>query len=172
MSDLIIRTTLEADLPEITEIYAAEVLHHVATFEEVPPTTAEMTERWRTILGQGYPHRVAVLDGRVLGYAYASVYRTRPAYRHTVEGSIYLAPDARGRGVGKALLADLLRECEAGPWQQMVAVIGDSANAASIGLHKSQGFRMVGTLEAVGFKHGRWVDTVLMQRALTPAAQE
>jgi L-amino acid N-acyltransferase YncA len=160
------RDTEPADLAAITAIYGAEVTHGLASFEEVAPDLAEMTRRWRGLTGEGYPHRVCTDGDRVLGYAYASAYRPRPAYRRSVESTIYLAADARGQGIGRRLLADLVQRCEAGPWRQMIAVIGDSGNLASIGLHQSMGFRLVGTLTDVGFKHGRWVDTVLMQRAL------
>jgi phosphinothricin acetyltransferase len=112
------------------------------------------------------PHLVAESEGRIVGYAYASLYRTRTAYRHTLEDSVYVRDGFAGRGIGRVLLAELIARCERGPWRQMIAVIGDSGNAASIGLHRQLGFREIGTLEAVGFKFGRWVDSVLMQRAL------
>ncbi len=150
----------------VTAIYAHHVLTGYASFEEVPPDVAEMTTRWRTFTEKGLPYIVAEKDGHVLGYSYAGPYRTRSAYRHTVENSVYVDKDAAGQGIGRALLTELIRLCEAGPWHEMIAIIGDSANTASIGLHKALGFRMVGTFEKVGFKHGRWVDSVLMQIAL------
>ena len=161
-----LRAAAEEDMAAVTAIYAHHVLTGHASFEEVPPDTPEMTARFRTFTEKGLPYIVAEKDGRVLGYAYAGPYRTRSAYRFTVENSVYVDKDAAGRGIGRALLAELIRLCEAGPWQQMIAIIGDSGNHASVGLHRTLGFRMVGTLEKVGFKHGRWVDTVLMQRSV------
>ena len=161
-----IRDARDADLPAIAAIYGEHVLHGLASFEEVPPSVAEMVERWKAIAEAGLPYLVAEEAGRVVGYAYASRYRARSAYRFSLENSVYVeAGRARG-GVGTLLLEALVRRCEAGPWRQMVAVIGDSANAGSIGLHHKLGFRTVGTLRGVGFKHGRWVDSVIMQRAL------
>jgi L-amino acid N-acyltransferase YncA len=125
-----------------------------------------MQARWASVLALGLPYIVAELDDRVVGYAYATGYRARPAYRYTLENSVYVADGMRGRGIGRALLGALIEGCEAGPWRQMIAVIGDSGNRGSIALHESLGFRMVGTLEAVGFKLGRWVDSVLMQRTV------
>ena len=165
-----IRPSAEADLAAITDIYAHAVLHGTASFEIVPPDRGELAARRRAVLSAGLPYLVAEADGRVLGYAYAGPYRTRPAYRSTVEDSIYVAPEAQGRGVGRALLARLIAETEARGYRQMVAVIGDSANAASIGIHRALGFELVGTLKDVGYKHGRWLDSVLMQRALGAGA--
>ncbi|RXF74387.1 GNAT family N-acetyltransferase [Hansschlegelia zhihuaiae] len=165
-SRIVIRDAADADIPAIVRIYAHHVLSGLASFEEVAPGEAEMAARKAAILAIGAPYLVAELDGRVAGYAYAGPYRARPAYRHTIEDSIYVSPDALGRGVGRALLAELIARCEAGPWRQMIAVIGDSANAGSIALHASLGFTAVGTFRSVGFKFGRWVDSVLMQRAL------
>lgn len=170
MTTATLRATQPEDLPAITDIYGIEVSQGIASFEEQTPTLAEMTDRWHSLTDQGYPHRVATLNGAVMGYAYASSHRPRAAYRHTVESSIYLAGAARGQGIGKALMADLIAQCEVGPWTQMIAVIGNSANTTSIGLHRSVGFRMVGTFTDVGFKHGQWVDTVLMQRVLLAKA--
>lgn len=167
-----VRDAEEADMPSVLEIYAPEVLTGWATFEETPPLVAEMRRRRAEVLSAGLPYLVAERDGRVAGYAYATSYRTRPAYRYTVEDSVYVAPWARGQEVGRALLAALVAGCEAGPWRQMVAVIGDSRNAGSVALHASLGFRQAGTFEAVGFKLGRWVDTVLMQRALGAGSRE
>lgn len=163
---IVVRDAHEADVPAIREIYAEAVLHGLASFEETPPTVDEMLSRRARVLAMGLPYLAAERDGRVVGYAYATAYRDRPAYRHTVEDSVYVADGMRGQGVGRALLTALIAMCEAGPWRQMVAVIGDSGNGGSIALHESLGFRMVGTFEAVGFKLGRWVDTVLMQRPL------
>lgn len=165
-TSILVRDAAAADFAAISAIYAEHVRHGLASFEEAPPTVDEMLERWRAITARGMPYLVADAGGGILGYSYASAYRARSAYRHSLENSVYVAPGAGRRGVGTRLLAELIRRCEAGPWRQMVAVIGDSANASSIALHRKLGFRMVGTLQGVGFKHGRWVDTVLMQRAL------
>lgn len=165
-STVVVRDATNADFPAIAQIYAQEVLHGLATFEEVPPTANELLSRWASVLALGLPYLVAELEGQVAGYCYAMTYRPRPAYRNTIEDSVYVADGMQGRGVGLALLSALIARCEAGPWRQMVAVIGDSGNAGSIALHQRLGFRHVGTFEAVGFKLGRWVDTVLMQRAL------
>lgn len=161
-----VRDGAVSDVIEVLEIYTPYVLHGLATFEVEPPSLAEMVRRREAIVAAGLPYLVASLRERVVGYAYATGYRPRPAYRHTVENSVYVSRDIHGRGVGTALLTALLARCDAGPWRQMVAVIGDSANRGSIALHRRVGFTEVGTLRAVGFKHGRWVDTVLMQRAL------
>lgn len=161
-----LRDSTLADMAGVQEIYAHHVLHGLASFEEVPPDVAELTKRREAVLALGLPHIVAELDGEVVGYAYASLYRARIAYRHTLEDSVYVREGRGGRGIGLVLLTELIARCEKGPWRQMVAVIGDSANAASIGLHRRLGFREIGTLEAVGFKFGRWVDSVLMQRPL------
>jgi phosphinothricin acetyltransferase len=126
----------------------------------------EMLARWRAVIAASRPYLVAEGEGRVLGYSYAGPYRARPAYRFTLEDSVYLAAEAAGKGIGTRLLDELIQRCSLGPWRQMIAVIGDSENAASIALHRKLGFRMAGTLESVGYKHGRWVDSVLMQRAL------
>ncbi|WP_240794443.1 GNAT family N-acetyltransferase [Azoarcus sp. DD4] len=150
----------------VAAIYGHYVLTSAATFEESPPDAAAMAARRAALLDQGLPWLVAERGGRVVGYSYAAPYRARPAYRHTLEDSIYVAHDALGGGVGRALLAALIERCGRGPWRQLVAVIGDSANAGSIALHASLGFRHAGTLTAVGYKFGRWVDTVQMQRAL------
>jgi phosphinothricin acetyltransferase len=147
----------------VQAIYEEAVRYGLASFEEAPPALADMLARRAKVLGQGLPWLVAELDGRVAGYAYAASYRDRSGYRYTIEDSVYVADGMQGRGVGRALLAALLERCNAGPWRQMVAVIGDSENKGSIALHESLGFRMVGTLAAVGFKLGRWVDSVYMQ---------
>ena len=161
-----VRDASEADMAHVQEIYAHHVLHGLASFEETPPSIGEMIARRASVLKLGLPYLVAEIDGRIVGYSYASSYRPRPAYRHTVEDSVYVRDGLVGQGVGRALLGMLIKRCERGSWRQMLAVIGDSGNAGSIGLHRRFGFQMIGTLQAVGLKHGRWVDTVLMQRAL------
>ena len=166
MPSAIVRDSRKADLPAVLDIYAREVCGGLATFEQVPPSLDDMEARRRQILDRGLPYLVAERDGAVVGYAHAGPHRPRPAYRYAVEDSVYVARDMHGRGIGGALLRALIGRCESGPWRQMVAVIGDSGNAASIGLHERLGFRHVGILEAVGFKLGRWVDTVVMQRPL------
>jgi L-amino acid N-acyltransferase YncA len=170
MPALEIRPATEADLPAVTEIYEHAVLHGTATFELIPPDLAEMTRRFRALADGGYPYFVASLDGEVAGYAYAGAYRPRPAYRFTVENSIYLRPASHRRGIGLRLLQRLIEECEQRGYRQMIAVIGDSANAGSIGVHRACGFEMIGTHPNVGLKFGRWLDTVMMQRALGQGA--
>jgi L-amino acid N-acyltransferase YncA len=165
-----IRPATEADLPAVTDIYQHAVLHGTATFELIPPDLAEMTRRFKALTDGGYPYLAAALDGRVIGYAYAGPYRPRPAYRFTVENSVYLQPAIHRRGIGAQLLQRLIAESEARGYRQMIAVIGDSANAGSIGVHSSNGFTMIGTHPNVGFKFGRWLDTVMMQRALGEGA--
>jgi phosphinothricin acetyltransferase len=166
MSSLEIRPTLPADLPAIAAIYEHAVRHGTATFELIPPGLAEMTRRFDVLMDGGYPYFVAALEGRVIGYAYAGAYRPRPAYRFTVENSVYLEPAIHRRGIGLKLLQRLIAESETRGYRQMIAVIGDSANAGSVGVHTKCGFRMIGTHPHVGFKFGRWLDTVMMQRAL------
>ncbi|MBV1694782.1 MAG: GNAT family N-acetyltransferase [Hyphomicrobiales bacterium] len=161
-----IRPATPTDIADITAIYRPAVVYGTASFEIDPPDEAEMTRRFETVTTAGYPYVVAELDGRVAGYAYANAYRPRPAYRWAVEDSVYVAPELHGRGVGRALLVYLLETCAASGYRQMIAVIGDSAQSASIGLHRSLGFTFSGTVHSVGFKHGRWLDTVIMQRAL------
>jgi phosphinothricin acetyltransferase len=168
MSSVIVRPLADADLGAVQAIYAHHVRHGLASFEEEPPPVEEMRSRWQKVLALGLPYLVAELDGAVVGYSYASAYRPRAAYRFTVENSVYVREGLGGRGVGKALLDALIARCEAGPWRQMLAVIGNRDNEASIALHRRCGFRMIGILDSVGHKHGRWVDTVLMQRALAP----
>ena len=155
-----------ADLPQITAIYEWNVLNGTGTFELEAPDLAEMTRRRDDVLGKGLPWLVAERDGQVLGYAYANHFRPRRAYRFCLEDSIYLADAARGQGLGKLLLAELLTLCEAQGARQMLAVIGDSANAGSIGVHRSLGFEHTGLLKASGWKFGAWRDVVIMQRAL------
>jgi phosphinothricin acetyltransferase len=165
-----LRPAEDGDLQQVQAIYAHHVLHGVASFELRPPDTAEIAQRRQAIVERGLPYLVAVDDSgggaRVLGYAYASPYRARPAYRLTLEDSVYIAHAQAGRGIGGALLGELIAQTTALGYRQMVAVIGDSGNAASIALHRRHGFREAGTLLAVGWKHGRWIDSVLMQRAL------
>ncbi|HJS86652.1 MAG TPA: GNAT family N-acetyltransferase [Acetobacteraceae bacterium] len=165
---MVIRDSREGDVPALAAIYGHWVLHGLASFELDPPDAAEMGRRRAAILAGSYPFLVADdgPGGRVLAYAYASAYRARPAYRFAAEDSVYVAPDAGRGGIGRALLGELLRRCEARGLRQMVAVIGDSGNAPSIGLHRACGFRHAGLLPAVGWKHGRWVDSVLMTRPL------
>jgi L-amino acid N-acyltransferase YncA len=163
---ILVRDAREADTASIQKIYAHSVLNGVATFEEVPPTLEDMCSRREIIQGAGLPYLVAELQGDIVGYVYATVYRPRPAYRHTVEDSVYVAEEFQSKGVGRALLSTLIERCEAGDWRQMIAVIGGGHNMGSIALHSRLGFQQVGTLKAVGFKLGQWVDTVLMQRAL------
>ena len=163
---ILVRDASATDMSAVTMIYAKHVLHGLASFEEVPPSLDEMMSRRASVLQLGLPYLVAELDGRVVGYSYATSYRTRPAYRYTVEDSVYVADGLNGRGIGSALLAELIARCERGPWRQMLAVIGDSDNTASIALHRRMGFMPAGNLVSVGFKLGRWVDSVFMQRAL------
>src|ERR1700722_6872855 len=170
MSPLEIRPAIAADLPFVTDIYADAVRLGTATFELVPPDLAEMTRRFQALMDGSFPYFVAVLEGRVVGYAYAGEYRSRPAYRFTVENSIYLQPDIHRRGIGRQLLQRLGAECETRGYRQMIGVIGDSANAGSIGVHARCGFQMIGTHPNVGFKFGRWLDIVMMQRELGDGA--
>lgn len=164
---MLIRPSTPADIPAIAAIYAHWVTHGLASFELTPPTESEMAHRREAVLAAGYPHLAATdAAGNLLGYAYASAYRTRPAYRFAVENSVYVAPGATRSGAGRALLSALIEACTAGGFRLMVAVIGDSANAPSIGLHQACGFRPAGLLPAIGWKHGRWVDSVLMTRPL------
>jgi L-amino acid N-acyltransferase YncA len=150
----------------IQAIYAHWVIHGLASFEESPPDVAEIDRRRQEVQERGLPY-LAARDGALIqGFAYAGPYRARSAYRFTIEDSVYVAPEARGRGVGRALLGEVIRRCELRSLRQMLAVIGDSANHASVGLHEALGFRHAGHLRSVGFKHGHWVDSVLMQRAL------
>ena len=170
MSSIEIRAATAADLPFVTDIYDHAVRHGTATFELVSPDLAEMTRRFNALLDGGFPYLVAALDGRVVGYAYAGAYRPRPAYRFTVENSVYLQPSIHRRGIGLQLLQRLITESEARGYRQMIAVIGDSDNAGSIGVHTRCGFQMIGTHPSVGFKFGRWLDTVMMQLALGDGA--
>lgn len=161
-----IRDARDSDLPAITAIYAHWVTHGRASFELDPPDLAEMTRRRATVLAGGYPYLVAEHEGEVLGYAYASLYRARPAYRFTVENSVYVRPGGNRQGAGRALLEALIARCAESGFRLMIAVIGDSGNAPSIGLHAACGFQPAGLLPGTGWKHGQWVDTVLMTREL------
>jgi phosphinothricin acetyltransferase len=163
---MIIRPATDADAEALAAIYGHHVLHGFGTFEEVPPSAAEIDQRRRAIAERGLPYLAAEDEGRVLGFAYAGPFRPRAAYRYTVEDSVYIAPDAVGRGVGRAVLSAVLEACEQMGLRQVVAVIGDSGNAASIGLHRALGFEDAGVGRGFGYKHGRWVDIVWMQKAL------
>ena len=170
MTSLEIRPTVAADLPSITAIYDHAVRFGTATFELIAPDLAEMTRRFDALMDGGFPYLVAALEGRVVGYAYAGAYRPRPAYRFTVENSVYLEPAIHRRGIGLQLLQRLIVASEFRGYRQMIAVIGDSANAGSIGVHTRCGFQMIGTHPNVGFKFGRWLDTVMMQLPLGDGA--
>ncbi len=167
---LLIRPSTNADLPAITRIYGHAALHGTGTFELEAPDEAEMAHRRDAVLANGLPWLVAERDGAALGYAYANHFRPRRAYRFCVEDSIYLDEAARGHGVGRVLLAELLAQCAARGARQMLAVIGDSANAGSIGVHRACGFEDTGMLKAAGWKFGRWLDVVLMQKTLGDGA--
>ncbi|MCA3387290.1 MAG: N-acetyltransferase [Roseomonas sp.] len=166
MKPFLIRDSRASDVPTITALYAHWVTHGLASFEIEPPEACEMARRRDAVLAAGFPYLVAEAPEGVLGYAYASAYRTRPAYRFSVENSVYVAPGAGRRGVGLALMEEVIARCTAAGFRQMIAVIGDSDNAASKALHRRAGFRPAGLLKAAGWKHGRWVDSVLMQRPL------
>jgi L-amino acid N-acyltransferase YncA len=166
MQKIIIRPAAPTDIPAITRIYADAVLHGTASFEIEPPDQAEMLRRQSTLLNNGYPYFAAEIGSVVAGYAYAGPYRARPAYEWSVEDSVYVAPEMHRKGVGGLLLRALIAASTQRGYRQMIAVIGDSAQIASIVAHERAGFRHIGTLQSVGFKHGQWLDTVLMQRAL------
>jgi L-amino acid N-acyltransferase YncA len=163
-----IRDAVEADFEVITAIYAHNVLHGTGTFALEPPSQDEMLASFATIKGMDLPYLVFEEDGQIVGYAYASPFRTRPGYRYGIEDSIYLAPEAVGRGIGKALLGRLIELCTARGLYTMIAVIGDGENGASIGVHRACGFSVTGTLPRAGFKFGRWLDVVFMTRDLLP----
>jgi L-amino acid N-acyltransferase YncA len=170
LNDVKVRDCTPADIAAVQEIYAHHVLTGFGTFEEEPPAVEEMLQRFNAVRASNFPYLVAEIDGLVVGYAYAGPFRTRAAYRFTCEDSVYIAPAAQRRGVGLALMKDLIARCEQLGMLQMLAVIGDSENAGSIGLHRKLGFEHVGLLHRVGFKFGRWVDVVLMQKMLKPAS--
>jgi len=161
-----VRPAMEADMPAVQEIYAYYVSKTTASFEDEPPTVAEMTARWQRIISRGLPYLVAVRGKVVLGYAYAAPFRERSAYRYTCEDSVYVAAGAQGRNIGNVLMTELIDRCTAFGLRQMIAVIGDSANAASLALHSRHGFYVIGALSSVGYKFGRWSDAVFMQRSL------
>lgn len=165
---LVLRQSEPDDIPDIASIYGHAVRHGRASFEIEPPSTEEMAARRRALIEAGFPYVVAELDGAVAGYAYAGAYRPRPAYGATVEDSVYVAERFQGLGIGRTLLARLIVLSEEAGFRQMIAAIGDSANAASIRLHQSLGFTQAGLLRSVGWKHGQWLDVVLMQRPLGP----
>jgi L-amino acid N-acyltransferase YncA len=162
----LIRPSQDADLPAITAIYAHHVLHGTGTFETTPPTEPDMTARRADVLGKGLPYLVAESDGQVLGFAYCQWFKPRPAYRFSAEDSIYLHPDAAGRGIGKQLLAALVQHAQAAGVRKLIAVIGDSANAGSIGVHRALGFTPAGGFTSCGWKFGRWLDIVLMEKSI------
>jgi len=164
--ELVIRPAIEADFTAITAIYSHSVRMDNASFELEPPDCTEMKQRWRTLVEGGYPYIVAAEGDMILGYAYAGPYRPRRAYRFAVENTIYVAESAKRRGIGNQLLKHLIERCEAGPYRQMIAVIGDTDNPASTALHAKHGFALVGQLKAIGYKHDRWLDTIIMQRPL------
>jgi phosphinothricin acetyltransferase len=166
MPQATLRPATPVDIPAIAGIYRPAVLQGTASFELEPPGEEEMLRRFRAVTDAGYPYFVAELDGRVAGYAYANAYRTRPAYRFTVENSVYVAPDAQGKGIGRVLLGALIDTCTAQGFRLMVAIIGDSANFASITLHRRAGFKLCGTIHSVGYKFGRWLDSVVMELPL------
>ncbi|RMQ40226.1 Phosphinothricin N-acetyltransferase [Pseudomonas cichorii] len=163
---LILRDARDDDMPTVQAIYAEHVLGGISSFELEPPSLEEMLRRRADVLDKGLPYRVAERQGEVVGYGYVTPYRPRPGYRFTVEDSVYVRHGLGGLGIGQALLGELIEHCVQGGWRQMIAIIGNSENLASIRLHERLGFHRVGVFESVGFKHGRWVDTVLMQRAL------
>ncbi len=167
-----IRDAETSDFDAIQAIYAQAVLEGTASFEQSPPSTQDLLERLKTARQKGLPYLVALGPDRLVGYAYALPYRPRVSYQYTIENSVYVCPECQGRGVGSALMSELLARCESGPWHQMIAIIGDSANAGSIALHRRHGFQYVGTLKNVGRKFDRWLDSVIMQRALKPDEAE
>ncbi len=169
-SPLSIRAATPADIPAITRIYAEAVALGTASFELEPPDETEMARRMTALLDGGFPYIAAEIGGALVGYAYAGPYRPRRAYRFSVEDSIYVDATAQRKGIGRALLTRLIEESERRGFRQMIAVIGDSAQTPSIEIHRALGFRMIGNVENVGFKFDRWLDTVLMQRALGPGA--
>ena len=163
---IVVRASHEKDLPEITKIYAHHVLHGTGTFETEPPSLHEMEQRRADVMGKGFPYLVAEEAGQVLGFAYCNWFKPRPAYRYSAEDSIYLAPQAHRRGIGRTLLSELAKQAEAAGVRKLIAVIGDSANAGSVGLHSAVGFTPVGVLKSCGWKFERWLDVVLMEKSL------
>lgn len=170
MARPIIRPATNEDIPAVAAIYAEAVENGTGSFELEPPDATEMAVRFEALLKAGYPWLVAENNGAIVGFAYAGPYRDRPAYRHTVQDAVYLAPSARGQGVGRTLLAAVIDETERRGFRQMIGIVGDSANRASIQLHASLGFMPIGVLHDVGWKHGRWLDTVMMQLSLGKGA--
>jgi L-amino acid N-acyltransferase YncA len=166
MNDVSLRTATSADIAAITRIYAHAVAYGTASFELEPPNEAEMARRQNALLARDFPYIVAELAGAVVGYAYAGPYRDRRAYDWCIEDSLYIAPEFHRQGIGRLLLTRLVAESEALGFRQMIGVVGDSTNTASIAVHAAVGFRLIGNFQSIGFKHGRWLDTVLMQRAL------
>lgn len=166
MADLVVRPATPADVSAILAIYRPAVLEGFASWEYDPPDEPEMRRRFEAVRAGGYPYLVAELDGRVVGYSYASAYRSRPGYRFTCENSVYVAAGVQRSGAGRALLSELIDQCAAKGYRQMIAVIGDSGNAPSIGLHRALGFTFCGVMHSIGWKHGRWLDGVYMQRPL------
>lgn len=164
-----LRTATEPDLVRVTEIYSDAVVHGTASFEVEAPDIDTMRARWVNLRDQDYPYFVYEQDGRVLGYAYAGAFRPRPAYKNTVEDSVYVDPKAQGQGIGRVLLGALIAACDTRGYREMIAVIGDSASTASIELHRRMGFREAGTLYGVGYKRGRWLNSVYMQKSLNAA---
>lgn len=163
---LSLRPSTDADVPAITAIYGHHVTHGTGTFETTPPTEAEMAARRADVLAKGLPYLVAELDGKVLGFAYCQWFKPRPAYRFSAEDSIYLDPEAAGQRIGNKLLAELAKQAESAGIRKLIAVIGDSGNVRSIGVHRAIGFRHVGTIESCGWKFGRWLDIVLMEKSV------
>jgi phosphinothricin acetyltransferase len=172
MSALADRPATEADVSALAAIYQTAVVNGTARFELDPPDQAEMLRRFKTLVDAGFPYLIAEADRAIMGYANAGPYRARPAYRFSVENSIYVSPNAHRRGEGRILLAALIDVCTQRGYRQMIAVIGDSANSGSIGLHRAMGFRFSGTIHSVGYKHGRWLDSVIMQLPLGPGDTE
>jgi len=170
-SSLTIRDRQDADMARITEIYSHHVLHGASSWELSAPDVAEMTKRAHALKDGGYPYLVAELDGRVIGYTYAGAYRPRPAYRYTVEHSVYIDENARRGGIGHALMKAMIEACEQRGYRQMMGIIGDSQNLQSIRFHEKMGFEHVGCVKNIGFKFGRWMDQILMQRSLGDGAK-
>lgn len=171
-SKITIRNCEPADMSAVQQIYAEQVLHGSASFEEIPPTVDALFSRHKVIRELGFPYIVACINDAVVGYAYAGRYRPRSAYRHTAENSVYVHEAHRGKGIGKQLLLETIKQCEAIGLREMVGIIGDSENLGSIALHAACGFKTVGTLKRVGYKHNRWLDTVIMQRSLSPVSTD